>query len=224
MSVRRAGQHAREVTRRKARFLLVAMAVLITTAVAVVFLGDLAWSGVVAVELALIAVLLQIERFAAPVVERWDRGAAGEEHVGRVLESLEADGWLTLHDVDTGRGNIDTIVVGPGGLFTIEVKSHRGRVCPDRLNPAWLSQAYAQRKWLEGVAGRRVIPMLVFSRAFLVGTPVTRQRGVTVLPARMLVGHLRRQPTLLSAAEVEHLQGRLAGSFSARTSLTAEPH
>jgi hypothetical protein len=66
--------------------------------------------------------------------------------------------------------------------------------------------------------------MLFLSRAFLVGTPVSRRRGVTVLTARMLVRHLRRQPTQLSAAEVELLQGRLAGSFSARTSLTAEPH
>jgi hypothetical protein len=99
-----------------------------------------------------------------------------------------------------------------------------GMVRPERLNPKWLSQAYAQRKWLEAVTGRRVIPMLVFSRAFLVGTAVSRQRGVTVLPARMLVGRLRRQPTVLSAADVQDPQGRLHRSFSARTSLTAEPH
>jgi Nuclease-related domain len=209
MSTRRAGQHAREITRRKARFWLITMAVLIAAAVVVAFLGDLTWSGVVAVEVVLLAALLLIQRFAAPVVDRWDRGAVGEEHVGRVLEPLEAHGWLTLHDVDTGRGNIDTVVIGPGGLFTIEVKSHTGRIRPERLNRAWLSQAYAQRKWLEGVTGRRVVPMLVLSRAYLVGRPVRRQRGVTVLSARMVVGHLRRQPTLLSAAEVGDLQDRL---------------
>src|SRR5918992_1656750 len=104
MSPRRAGQHAREVTRRRARFWLLAMAVLIAVTVSVVVFGELSWGGVVAVEVVLLAVLLLIERFAAPAVERWDRGAAGEEHVGRVLEPLEADGWLTLHDVDTGEG------------------------------------------------------------------------------------------------------------------------
>lgn len=216
MAVRRAGQHAREVTRRKARFLLVAMAALISAAVAVVFLGDLSWSGVVVVEIVLLAGLLLIERFAAPVVGRWARGAAGEEHVGTVLEPLEADGWITLHDVDTGRGNIDTVVVGPGGLFTIEVKSHGGRLHSERLDPAWLSQAYAQKKWLEAVTGRPATALLVFSRAYLVGRPVSRRRGVVALPARMLPGHLRRQPTLLSADEVEQVHARLGGKQTAK--------
>jgi hypothetical protein len=51
--------------------------------------------------------------------------------------------------------------------------------------------------------------LLVFSRAYLVGRPVTRQRGVVVLPARMLAGHLRRHPELLSALEVRRLHDRL---------------
>lgn len=80
------------------------MAALITAAVSVVFLGNLAWSGVVAVEVIVLAAFLLIERFAAPVVERWDRGEAGEEHVGRVLEPLEADGWLTLMTATPGGG------------------------------------------------------------------------------------------------------------------------
>jgi Nuclease-related domain len=221
MSARRAGQHAREVTRRKARFWLLAMAVSIVTAAAVVILGDPSWSGLVAVEVALLVALLLIERFAAPNVERWGRGADGEERVGRVLEPLEADGWLTLHDVSTGRGNIDTVVVGPGGLFTIEVKSHGGRVRPERVKPAWLSQAYAQGKWLEAVTGRRVVPLLVFSRAFILDRPVSRQRGVTVLPARMLAGHLRRQPRRLSVTEVEDLQTRLGRAFEPELSPSA---
>ena len=98
VSARRAGQRARETTRRKARFWLLAM---------------LPWAGIVGVEVLLLAGLLLIDRSAAPNVERWGRGADGEEYVGRLLEELEADGWLTLHDVDTGRGNIDSVAVGP---------------------------------------------------------------------------------------------------------------
>ena len=178
VSARRAGQHARESTRRKARFWLLAMATMVLAAVAIVLVGELPWAGTMGVELLLLAGLLLIDRFAAPVVERWDRGADGEEHAGRLLEELEADGWLTLHDVDTGRGN------------------------------------YAQKKWLEGIAGRPVTALLVFSRAYLIGRAVSRQRGVVVLPARMLAGHLRRQPELLSAEEARQLHDRLGHALA----------
>jgi len=33
-----------------------------------------------------------------------------------------------INDFNTGRGNIDHILVGPKGVFTLEVKSHRGTV------------------------------------------------------------------------------------------------
>jgi Nuclease-related domain len=182
---------------------------MLVAALALVLLADLSWAGIVAVEVVLIGGLLLVNRFAVPVVERWDRGADGEEHVGRLLASLEDDGWLTLHDVDTGRGNIDSVVIGPGGLFTVEVKSHSGRIDPARLDPAWLRQAYAQRKWLEGVTGRRPTALLVFSRAFLLGRPVSRHRGVVVLPARMLPGLLRREPPRLSSEDARRLHDRL---------------
>jgi nuclease-like protein len=222
MSARRPGQHARETTRRKARRWLLVMATILSAALAIVLIGNLSWAGIVVVELLAIAGLVLVDRFAAPVVERWGRGAAGEEHVGRVLEELEADGWLTLHDVDTGRGNIDTIVVGPGGLFTVEVKSHGGRLHPERCNPAWLSQAYGQGKWLERITGRPVTALLVFSRAYLVGKPVSRQRGVVVLPARMLAGHLRRRAQVLSAEEARHVNEWL-GQALGQTAFAADP-
>jgi hypothetical protein len=63
--------------------------------------------------------------------------------------------------------------------------------------------------WLERVAGRRATALLVFSRAYLIGRPVTRQRGVEVLPARMLAGHLRRARQLLSPEEARQLHDRL---------------
>ena len=209
MPARRAGQYAREMTRRKARLALLALATMVAVAGLVVLVGGLSWRGLVAVELLLMAGVVVLDRFVAPVVERWGRGAAGEEHVGQLLAELEDDGYLTIHDVDTGRGNIDTVLVGPGGLFTIEVKSHGGRIRSDRIDPAWLRQAYAQRIWLERVAGRPATALLVLSRAYLVGRAVSRQRGVVVLPARMLAGHLRRSRQLLSLEEAPRLHDRL---------------
>jgi hypothetical protein len=71
-----------------------------------------------------------------------------------------------------------------------------------------LRQAYAQAKHLERLLGTTVAPLLVFSRAYLVGRPVSRQRGVMVLPARMLAEHLARRPARLSPTQVAELHMR----------------
>jgi hypothetical protein len=97
------------MTRRKARLALLALATMVAAAGLAVLVGGLSWSGVVAVELVLLAGLVVLDRLVAPVVERWGRGAAGEEHVGQLLAELEDDGHLAIHDVGTGRGNIDVL-------------------------------------------------------------------------------------------------------------------
>ena len=213
MPARRAGQYAREMTRRKARLALLALATMVAAAGLAVLVGGLSWSGVIAVELLLLAGVVVLDRLVVPVVERWGRGAAGEEHVGQLLAELEDDGHLAIHDVGTGRGNIDAVLVGPAGLFTIEVKSHGGTIRSDGIDPAWLRQAYAQRMWLERVAGRPATALLVLSHAYLVGRAVSRQRGVVVLPARMLAGHLSRSRQLLSLEEARQLHHRLLHAF-----------
>ena len=74
---RRAGQYAREMTRRKARRTLVALAAMIATAAAVALVSGLSWLGIVAIEVVLIAGLLGVDRVVVPVVELYDRLAAG---------------------------------------------------------------------------------------------------------------------------------------------------
>ena len=191
------------------------LAGLCLAAAVLVSAGGVSVVDVIAAETLLIVAMVLLDRFAVPVVERWGRGAAGEERVGRLLEDLEAAGWLAIHDVYTGRGNIDTIAIGPGGLFTIEVKSHGGALRAGGVDAAMLSQAYAQKKWLERIAGRPVTALLVFSRAFLIGKAVSLQRGVIVLPARMLAGHLRQYPAALSAEEARRLHDRLEYALEA---------
>jgi len=63
------------------------------------------------------------------------KGMFGEEIVGHLLEALEPLGFLALHDVGTGRGNIDHVVVGPTGVFAIETKNWKGALTSagDRL-------------------------------------------------------------------------------------------
>jgi Holliday junction resolvase-like predicted endonuclease len=211
---RRAGQHARERVRRYARRGLVTLALVTAATVAAGSAIGFTTPAFAVVEVVVIAAMVFADNVFWPVIERWDRGAAGEESVGDVLEPLERAGWRVLHDVVVAsRGNIDHVVLGRGGLFTIETKSHGGRIRAARIERAMLSQAYAQAKLLERVTGERVTPLLVFSRAYL-QPAVSRQRGVTVLPARMLAGHLERQPEALAPERALVLHQRLGAAAS----------
>jgi Nuclease-related domain len=59
----------------------------------------------------------------------WQIGAAGEEVVGRSLDSLASQGVLALHDRKRPRtsANIDHIAVGPSGVFVIDTKHYQGQ-------------------------------------------------------------------------------------------------
>ncbi|HTW42701.1 MAG TPA: nuclease-related domain-containing protein [Solirubrobacteraceae bacterium] len=221
---RTAGQYARAtVTRLRVRT-LVTLGVL---AVATALLGrtfGLHDGWFVASELALLVSMFVISRYVMPLVERRDRGARGEEHVGGLLDAMCEDRWLVIHDASLGRGNVDHILIGPPGVFTIETKSHPGPVRVARVHGETLSQAQAQRRMIEGVTGLEVEPLVVYSRAW-VDRPLARRKGVRIVPARMLVGYLRKRQRTLSRAQIEtaheliaqallehRAQGRAAGA------------
>ncbi|MFD1723073.1 nuclease-related domain-containing protein, partial [Amnibacterium endophyticum] len=56
----------------------------------------------------------------------WYSGVLGERVVAGRLAGLPG-GWTVLHSLPVGRdgGDIDHLVVGPGGVFTIDTKHHR---------------------------------------------------------------------------------------------------
>jgi hypothetical protein len=62
--------------------------------------------------------------------EAWRIGAEGEEATAADLAPLERRGFVVLHDWKPpgSRANIDHIVVGPTGVFTIETKNYGGVV------------------------------------------------------------------------------------------------
>jgi hypothetical protein len=67
--------------------------------------------------------------FATRSEERAYRvGSAGEVIVGRHLSQLGPD-WRVLHSVPAGRTgrDIDHLVIGPGGVFSLNTKHHRGK-------------------------------------------------------------------------------------------------
>ncbi len=66
----------------------------------------------------------------SPSEQAWRKGASGERRVGRVLDSLQRSGVWALHDrkLPGSAANVDHVVVGPTGVFTIETKSYTGRL------------------------------------------------------------------------------------------------
>jgi hypothetical protein len=206
---RTAGQYARAtVTRLRLRTLVTLGALAVATALLGRTLG-LHDARFLASEIALLASMFVISRYVLPLVERRDRGAQGEEHVGRLLEGMRDSGWRVIHDASFGNGNVDHILLGRAGIFTIETKSHPGPVRAARVHGATLGQAQAQRRAVERVTGLRAQPLIVFSRAW-VDRPMARRKGVRVVPARMLVSYLDKQPARLSDEEVEAARAALA--------------
>jgi hypothetical protein len=218
---RTAGQHARAAVQRLRLRTLVTLGVLAVATAALGKMFGLQDVRFLFAEIALLVSMFVISRYVLPLVERRDRGASAEEHVGSLLEVLPAEGWHVIHDASFGRGNVDHILIGPAGVFTVETKSHPGPVRVGRLHGGTLRQAHAQRKAIEKVTGLSVEPLLVFSRAW-VDRPLARRKGVRVLPARMLIGHLGKRRATLSPAEIEQAHERLAAALLDHEALERE--
>jgi len=60
-------------------------------------------------------------------VERFFKGARGEERVSWILRSLP-DRYHVFNDFVAGRAHVDHVVVGPAGVFAVETKNWRGSV------------------------------------------------------------------------------------------------
>lgn len=60
-------------------------------------------------------------------VERFFKGARGEEKVSGILKSLP-DAYHVFNDFVAGRAHVDHVVAGPAGVFAVETKYWRGKV------------------------------------------------------------------------------------------------
>lgn len=212
-AARMPGQHAR------ATFLRLRLRTLVTLGVLAVLTTVLGRSfGLhsplfIGSELALLITMFAVSRYVLPLVDRHDRGAAGEEHVGGLLDELSGDGWNVIHDASFGYGNIDHIALGTAGVFTVETKSRQGPVRVRTIHGAILRQAQDQRETLERITGGQVEPLVVFSRAW-VDKPLARRRGVRVLPARMLLAYLRRHGQTLTPEQLEQARTRIVAALA----------
>ena len=154
------------------------------------------------------------------------QGEEGERAVGQFLERLRETGYQVFHDVISYNANIDHVLIGTAGVFTIETKTWskptRGdarisfdgeRVLaggnePDR-NP--VVQARAQASWLkqqlEESTGRKldVFPVVLFPGWFV--EPVPRAppgvRHVWLLEPKALPAFLAQEPARLTPEDAK---------------------
>jgi len=171
--------------------------------------------------------LKMLEKKATVTIKRAkkaERGAIAEEKTGAILDGLP-EGNIIIHDFDTGRGNVDHILIGPKGIFTLEVKSHRGTVTFDNghllrdgkaFEKDFLKQAWAEcltvRKILEkwDTTEPTVEPVIIFSNAFVKVSG--KAKGVSVINLKFLPKFLERLPDQLAKGEAGRIFNRLRTS------------
>ncbi|MDF1554525.1 MAG: nuclease-related domain-containing protein [Deferrisomatales bacterium] len=152
------------------------------------------------------------------------QGLDGERAVAEYLDRFRERGYHVFHDVVGESFNIDHVLVGPTGLYTIETKTiskpakgsprvmfegetlRVGGHKPDR-DP--IVQAKAQASWLAELLGKpggrkvTVQPVVFFPGWWI--DPLPKGFPVWVLEPKALEGFLAHQPAKLSTEDVKTL-------------------
>jgi len=160
---------------------------------------------------------------ALPRLRHLHQALEGEKAVGQYLEGLRAAGFHVFHDVIGDGFNVDRVLVGPAGVFTVETKTwskpvagspqilfdgeaiKMGDLSPER-DP--IIQAKAQANWLRSLlqesTGRRfdVHPVVVFPGWF-VKAPPGGHKDVWVLEPKALPSFLEHEPSRLELEDVK---------------------
>ena len=141
----------------------------------------------------------------------WFQGATGEIEVGTRLARLGPE-WTVLHAVPVGAGDsdIDHVVIGPAGVFTINTKNHANKtvwVADRTLMVSGHRQNHIRNSVHEAARARKLLSVAtgldvpVAGILALVGTKRLDIRkkpsGTTVLTAWELTRWLSKQPSVL---------------------------
>ncbi|MEW2353953.1 nuclease-related domain-containing protein [Spirillospora sp. NPDC029432] len=141
----------------------------------------------------------------------WRRGLRGEERMGRLLRhTLERRGHRVLHSrVVPGHGELDQLVVGPGGLWLLrndawhpetEIGAHGGQLFVDGRTKSAMVRELVETAATAGalIAERaqievKVVPVLVVHGGKLRKAPF-RADGITFAPPLKTVRWILRNP------------------------------
>jgi hypothetical protein len=161
----------------------------------------------------------------------WRTGAAGEERLGGILDSLTDRGVHVLHDrrIPRSRANIDHIAVSAAGVFVIDAKRYKGRpslrveggilrartetlMVGGRRSNSLIDGMHKQLAVVQGVIGDEmpITGMLVFIEADwpLIGGAFVTQQVKVLWPKK--AAETITQPGPLDAAQVYALHRALA--------------
>jgi hypothetical protein len=159
--------------------------------------------------------LLQL--FGAHSDERaWRRGAEGEEEVAYQLRKL-GEGWRVLHSVPVGTGDtdIDHVVIGPPGVFTLNTKNHLGGRVSVNAKSVYVNGTYQPYVAKSRAEGKRATKLLSAACGYdVVAHPLivimasdlrikSSPAGVNVIGRKQISKWLARQPPILSSGSVD---------------------
>lgn len=175
-------------------------------------------------------------RRARKKLRRLRQGRDGERAVAEYLDTLRDDGIRVLHDLRGQGFNVDHVLVGPQGIYTIETKTlskptkgnpkvvydgERIRIGSYEPSRDPVTQAKAEASWLRQLiqtsTGKAftVRPVVVFPGWF-VEEPNGIEPPVWVLEPKMLRARLLRQPLFMSDEDVSlcvfHLKRFIRGT------------
>lgn len=154
----------------------------------------------------------------------WYWGALGERAVGRTLASLGPE-WTVLHAVPVGEksSDIDHVVIGPTGVFTINAKRHAGQnvwAAKGTFLVAGTRYPYVRNSEHEAVRAGKLLSAAVRHEVVatagivVVGarqvTVKEKHRTVSVLTQNQLLRWITRRPTVLSPEQVSLLSAAAA--------------
>lgn len=165
-------------------------------------------------------------------------GRDGERAVAQYLEWFRTKDFFVFHDIPNGDANIDHVLIGPRGLYTIETKTlskpMRGE-CAITLRDGKLlangkaldrdpiAQAKAQARWLynflaESQFKQFVQPVVVFPGWFVERFDM-KALGVWVLEPKALDAFIQSQPVVLTQDQVRAMASALSSHIRSQSAL-----
>jgi hypothetical protein len=153
----------------------------------------------------------------------WRIGADGEENTGGRLEKLTGKGWRVLHSIPVGeRGSdIDHVLIGAGGVWTINTKRHPAAkvwLAPAQIRVNGQPVPYLRNSRFEATRAADLLaravgwdppvrPAIVLQLGLLADAITVKgsPEDVDVLDARSVPRWFTKRPTVLTSEQVEVL-------------------
>ena len=169
----------------------------------------------------------------------WYKGALGEIAVGEILERL-GPGWTVLHAVPVGAGasDIDHVLIGPGGVFTLNTKNHAGQsvwVAGRTLMVSGKKQRHLYNASHEAARAAKLLTRGVKAAVEVTGVVVVvapksmtvreRPSEVAVVTDRQLLRWLSDRPNVLTPRQAAAISAAAAqpGTWHRNTPAAVDP-